>query len=148
MACPVAAIKWVKRPKLKARPLQEGYPQVSRVVVGGGGVLVRGRVASLVVESPPLPDPPSFSFSNQTHTINSQNPIHHHTKQRLQENVYAAGVPSHKLFGGMGYLIKGEGGRMKGRNILVDTPDADPALVEAIRAMGGLEYMGAWVLGL
>lgn len=28
MACPVGAIKWVKRPKLQARPLQEGYPKV------------------------------------------------------------------------------------------------------------------------
>ena len=29
MACPVGAIKWVKRPKIKARPLQEGYPKVN-----------------------------------------------------------------------------------------------------------------------
>jgi hypothetical protein len=28
MACPVGAIQWKKRPKLKATPLQEGYPKV------------------------------------------------------------------------------------------------------------------------
>ncbi len=44
----------------------------------------------------------------------------------------------------MGYLIRGDAATgMQGRNILIDSPDAEPALVEAIRAMGGLEYIGA-----
>lgn len=77
---------------------------------------------------------------------------HARTPQRLEGNVYAAGVPSKRLFGGMGYLIRGEGPGMEGRNILIDTPDAEPALVEAIRAKGGLDYIGAlwmkvWMCG-
>lgn len=64
--------------------------------------------------------------------------------QHLEGPVYAAGVPSHKLFGGMAYFIKGDGEK-KGRrgNLLIDTPDAEPALVEAIKEMGGLDYIGA-----
>jgi hypothetical protein len=44
----------------------------------------------------------------------------------------------------MAYFIKGDGGK-KGRrgNLLIDTPDAEPALVEAIKEMGGLDYIGA-----
>ena len=66
------------------------------------------------------------------------------TPQHLEGPVYAAGVPSHKLFGGMAYFIKGDQKRGRG-NLLIDTPDADPALVEAIKGMGGLEYIGACV---
>ncbi|EKU21733.1 beta-lactamase domain protein, partial [Nannochloropsis gaditana CCMP526] len=87
MACPVHAVKWVKRPKaLKARPLTEVYPKL------------------------------------------------------LDENVYVGGPPSKKLFGGASYLIVGQGNK-RGRNILVDTPDPEEALVDRVRALGGLDYI-------
>lgn len=92
MACPVHAIKWMKRPReLKVHPLTEGYPKP----VSGKGE---------------------------------------------KENVYLAGVPSKKLFGGASYLILG-GGSGKDRNMLIDTPDCDEALVQFLKKRGGLEYI-------
>ena len=91
MACPVHAIKWVKRPReLKVRPLTEGYPKPVSV--------------------------------------------------EEKENVYLAGVPSKKLFGGASYLILG-GGKGKDKNMLIDTPDCDEALVQFLKERGGLEYI-------
>ena len=91
MACPVHAIKWVKRPReLKVRPLTKGYPK----------------------------------------------PVSGEEK----ENVYLAGVPSKKLFGGAAYLIMG-GGNGKDRNMLIDTPDCDEALVQYLKERGGLDYI-------
>lgn len=41
----------------------------------------------------------------------------------------------------MGYIVKGD----KGRVLMIDTPDADPELVAAVKGMGQLEYIGAYV---
>lgn len=38
----------------------------------------------------------------------------------------------------MGYIIKSDNGRV----LMVDTPDADPELVAAVKGMGELEYIG------
>jgi len=57
-----------------------------------------------------------------------------------KENVFLAGVPSKKLFGGASFLIS-RGGNGKDRNMLIDTPDCDEALVEYLKKRGGLDYI-------
>lgn len=57
-----------------------------------------------------------------------------------KENVFLAGVPSKKLFGGASFLILG-GGNGKDKNMLIDTPECDEALVEYLKKRGGLDYV-------
>lgn len=82
----------------------------------------------------------SSTKKNHTHTPTPLPKLTDGYPKLLEDNVYLAGPPSRALFGGASYFIKG-GGQNGKENILIDTPDASPEIVERIKKMGGVSYI-------